>query len=221
MWQYDQPCPGRKQFTLTEQGHEELERSPTGWHRMRQALSENPNDPTGAATSYERNLTFRLRLRGLSEPEIAHAIDEVRAHEAAAGTPAEAEFGPAEECAKRFPEKKRRTRVRTVGVYSELLSCLAGAYGRTSPLSTSSGLLSTSLRIASSGAAWRWHLGVTTRALRIKPFDRHLRREALNRALMWKKRPHLESVVGNDSPGRDRAFRAGHVVEGCHHERKG
>ncbi|WP_457975032.1 hypothetical protein [Arthrobacter sp. D1-17] len=60
--------------------------------------------------SYERNLTFNLRLRGLSEPEIAETLEEVRAHEAATGTPAEAEFGTAEEYAKQFPRKKRRTR---------------------------------------------------------------------------------------------------------------
>lgn len=60
--------------------------------------------------SYERNLTFNLRLRGLSEPEIAETLEEVRAHETATGTPAEAEFGTAEEYAKQFPKKKRRTR---------------------------------------------------------------------------------------------------------------
>lgn len=35
--------------------------------------------------SYERKLTFDLRIRGLSEDEIAETLDEVRAHEAAAG----------------------------------------------------------------------------------------------------------------------------------------
>ena len=64
--------------------------------------------------SYERKLTFNLRLRGLPEAEIADVIDEVRAHEAAAGTPAEADFGTAEEYASQFPKKKRRTRGRTI-----------------------------------------------------------------------------------------------------------
>lgn len=64
--------------------------------------------------SYERRLTFNLRVRGLSEPEIAEALDEVRAHEAATGTPAEAEFGTAEEYAKQFPKNKRRTLGRTI-----------------------------------------------------------------------------------------------------------
>jgi hypothetical protein len=64
--------------------------------------------------SYERQLTFNLRLRGLSETEIAEALDEVRAHRTAAGTPAEADFGTAEEYAKQFPKKKSRTRGRTI-----------------------------------------------------------------------------------------------------------
>ncbi|MET3923625.1 hypothetical protein ABIB26_004591 [Arthrobacter sp. UYEF20] len=46
----------------------------------------------------------------MSEPEIAEVIDTVRAHEAAAGTPPEAEFGTAEEYAKQFPKKKKKRR---------------------------------------------------------------------------------------------------------------
>ncbi len=64
--------------------------------------------------NYERKLTFNLRLRGLSEPEIADVIDEMRGHQASAGTPAEAEFGTAEEYAQQFPKKKRRTRGHTI-----------------------------------------------------------------------------------------------------------
>lgn len=64
--------------------------------------------------SYERNLTFKLRIRGLSEPEITEVLSDVRAHEAAAGTSAVAEFGTAEEYAKQFPKKKRRTPGRTI-----------------------------------------------------------------------------------------------------------
>ena len=64
--------------------------------------------------SYARRLTFNLRLRGLSEAEIAETLHEVREHEAATGTPAAAEFGTAEEFAKQFPHKKRRTRGRTI-----------------------------------------------------------------------------------------------------------
>lgn len=72
--------------------------------------------------SYERNLTFSLRLRGLSEPEISEVIDEVRAHEAATGTPAEDEFGTAEEYAKQFPRKKRRTRGHTIMTIGAVLA---------------------------------------------------------------------------------------------------
>jgi hypothetical protein len=75
--------------------------------------------------SYQRRLTFNLRVRGLSEAEIAEALDEVRAHEAATGTPAEAEFGTAQEYAKQFPKKKRRTRGQTITTIS---TALAGAY---------------------------------------------------------------------------------------------
>jgi hypothetical protein len=60
--------------------------------------------------SYERNLTFNLRVRGLSEAEIAETLAEVRAHVDAAGTSAEVEFGTADEYAKQFPKRKRRTR---------------------------------------------------------------------------------------------------------------
>ncbi|MDQ0821517.1 hypothetical protein QFZ79_003893 [Arthrobacter sp. V4I6] len=60
--------------------------------------------------SYEERLTFNLRVRGLPEPEIAEVLDEVRAHEAATGTAAEAEFGAAEEYAMQFPKQKSRTR---------------------------------------------------------------------------------------------------------------
>lgn len=75
--------------------------------------------------SYERSLTFNLRVRGLSEVEIAEALDEVRAHEAATGTSAKAEFGTAQEYAKQFPKQKRRTRGQTITTIS---TALAGAY---------------------------------------------------------------------------------------------
>ena len=64
--------------------------------------------------SYERNLTFNLRIRGLSESEITEVLDEVRAHQATAGTSAAAEFGTADEYAKQFPKTKRRTLGRTI-----------------------------------------------------------------------------------------------------------
>ena len=68
--------------------------------------------------SYERRLIFNLRLRGLSEAEIAGVVEGVRAHEAGVGTTAEAELGTAEDYAKEFPKNKRRTRgtlITTIG----------------------------------------------------------------------------------------------------------
>ncbi len=63
--------------------------------------------------SYVRKLTFNLRVRGLSEPEIADVLDDVRAHGAATGTAAEATFGTAEEYAKL---QERRPRFRRPGI---------------------------------------------------------------------------------------------------------
>ena len=39
-WQHEQAGPGRKQFTLTKQGREELERSVTAWQHMSSALAD-------------------------------------------------------------------------------------------------------------------------------------------------------------------------------------
>jgi uncharacterized integral membrane protein len=72
--------------------------------------------------SYERHLTFNLRMRGLSEAEIAGVLGEVRAHEAAAGSPANAEFGTAEDYAKQFPRKKRRTRGSAIVIIGGVLA---------------------------------------------------------------------------------------------------
>lgn len=72
--------------------------------------------------SYERRLAFNLRIRGLSEPEIAEVIDEVRAHQATAGTSAVAEFGTAEDYAKQFPKMKRRSRGQTIVTIGTVLA---------------------------------------------------------------------------------------------------
>lgn len=39
-WEHNQAGPGRKQFTLTEQGRHELERSSAAWRRMGQARTD-------------------------------------------------------------------------------------------------------------------------------------------------------------------------------------
>lgn len=71
---------------------------------------------------YQRNLTFNLRLRGLSEEDITEVLQEVQAHEAATGNPPEGEFGTAEEYAKQFPKKKRQTRGHTITVVGAALA---------------------------------------------------------------------------------------------------
>ncbi|MET3923130.1 hypothetical protein [Arthrobacter sp. UYEF20] len=58
----------------------------------------------------------------MSEPEIAEVLDEVRAHEAAAGHPGDTEFGTAEDYAKQFPKKKRRTRGATIVIIGGVLT---------------------------------------------------------------------------------------------------
>ena len=59
--------------------------------------------------TYEKDLAFNLRIRGMSESQIIEVISEVRAH-AANGVSAESEFGTPEEYASSFPKSKRRTR---------------------------------------------------------------------------------------------------------------
>ena len=59
--------------------------------------------------TYEKDLAFNLRTRGMSESQIIEVISEVRAH-AANGVSAETEFGTPEEYASSFPKSKRRTR---------------------------------------------------------------------------------------------------------------
>ncbi|WP_244292851.1 PadR family transcriptional regulator [[Micrococcus luteus] ATCC 49442] len=43
VWHHEQAGPGRKQFTLTERGRDELKRSATAWQRMSQALTQIRN----------------------------------------------------------------------------------------------------------------------------------------------------------------------------------
>lgn len=59
--------------------------------------------------TYEKDLAFNLRTRGMSESQIIEVINEVRAH-AANGASAETEFGTPEEYASSFPKSKKRTR---------------------------------------------------------------------------------------------------------------
>jgi len=66
--------------------------------------------------SYEKDLVFNLRLRGLPEDQIMDALSEVKAHTLSTGAPPESEFGAAEEYALTFPKTKRPTRGRGIMV---------------------------------------------------------------------------------------------------------
>jgi hypothetical protein len=72
--------------------------------------------------SYERDLAFNLRIRGLPEDEIAETLDEVRAHAAANGSPAEDEFGSPQEYAKQFPKQKTRSRGYAIAMVGAVLA---------------------------------------------------------------------------------------------------
>jgi hypothetical protein len=72
--------------------------------------------------SYERDLAFNLRQRGLPEAQVDEVIDEVRAHTATTGASAEAEFGTAEQYAASFPAVKRRSRGHRVVAVAVLLA---------------------------------------------------------------------------------------------------
>lgn len=72
--------------------------------------------------SYEHDLAFNLRQRGLPESQVAEVIEEVRAHTATTGVSAEAEFGPAEQYAESFPAVKRRSPGQRVVAVAVLLA---------------------------------------------------------------------------------------------------
>jgi len=80
--------------------------------------------------SYERDLAFNLRLRGIAEQQIEEAVHEVHTHTAATGVTPESEFGTPEEYAKTFEKGTRRTRgVRVVIVAAVLaLAYVAGVF---------------------------------------------------------------------------------------------
>jgi Flp pilus assembly protein TadB len=72
--------------------------------------------------TYERDLAFNLRLRGVPESQVAEAIEEVRAHTASADSSPEAEFGTAQEYAASFPAVKRRSQGQRVIAVAVLLA---------------------------------------------------------------------------------------------------
>ncbi|MCU1407437.1 MAG: hypothetical protein JWQ43_3740 [Glaciihabitans sp.] len=72
--------------------------------------------------TYEHELAFNLRQRGIPEATIAETVDEVRAHTAMTGTDAASEFGTPVEYASSFPEVKRSTRGRRVIIVAAVLA---------------------------------------------------------------------------------------------------
>lgn len=71
--------------------------------------------------TYEHDLAFNLRLRGLSEREITEVIDELQAH-TAAGRSAETEFGTPEEYAAQFPATKSKSTGKNIVVVALVLA---------------------------------------------------------------------------------------------------
>ncbi|BBE22213.1 hypothetical protein MN0502_10960 [Arthrobacter sp. MN05-02] len=74
--------------------------------------------------TYEHDLAFNLRLRGVAEQQIAEAIEEVKAHMGSTGVAPEAEFGTPEEYAATFPKTTHRTRGSRVVIAAAVI-CLA------------------------------------------------------------------------------------------------
>ena len=72
--------------------------------------------------SYEHDLAFNLRLRGIPEPQIAEAVEEVRVHTHSTGQSAEDEFGSTDEYAQTFPQQKTHTRGRRAVLAGKILA---------------------------------------------------------------------------------------------------
>lgn len=75
--------------------------------------------------TYEKDLAFNLRTRGMSEPQIIEVISEVRAH-AANGVSAVSEFGTPEEYAASFPKTKRHTRGARIVIAAVIIAITYG-----------------------------------------------------------------------------------------------
>ncbi|MGP9662693.1 hypothetical protein [Arthrobacter sp. AOP36-C1-22] len=59
--------------------------------------------------TYEHELAYYLRLRGLQERQVSEVIEEIHAHLAISGNTAESEFGKSVDYAESFAEVKRRS----------------------------------------------------------------------------------------------------------------
>jgi len=72
--------------------------------------------------SYERELTFTLRLRGFTDDQIATALEEARVHVTTARSTMEDEFGTPAEYAAQFPKLRHTSLGRRVMVIFVVLA---------------------------------------------------------------------------------------------------
>lgn len=78
--------------------------------------------------SYEHDLSFQLRLRGLKEADIADVVAEVRDHAASGGEMPETEFGTPEEYAASFPAPTTKRRRSAGARLTTVTTLLAASY---------------------------------------------------------------------------------------------
>jgi len=78
--------------------------------------------------SYERELTFALRLRGLTDDQIATALEEARVHVTTARSTMEEEFGTPVEYAAQFPKMRYTSLGRRVRLISVVLAVAWAAF---------------------------------------------------------------------------------------------
>jgi len=78
--------------------------------------------------SYERDLTFALRMRGMTDPQIAQALGEAREHVKVSKSSMEDQFGSPAEFATQFPRRRRASLGRRVVTISAIVALLYGVF---------------------------------------------------------------------------------------------
>ena len=78
--------------------------------------------------SYERDLTFALRMRGMTDAEIAKALSEAREHVKLTQSSMEDQFGTATDFASQFPRRKRASLGRRVVTFSTIAALLYAVF---------------------------------------------------------------------------------------------
>jgi hypothetical protein len=78
--------------------------------------------------SYERDLTFALRLRGMTDAQIAKALAEAREHVKTSKSSMEDQFGTAADFASQFPRRKRASLGRKVVTFSTIVALVYGVF---------------------------------------------------------------------------------------------